>query len=155
MPHTLGALDTGQLNEERVMQVAKETDCLSPADRTAVDEELAADAGTFNGAGTRTVIAAVRSAALRRDSRSVAQRASHAASDRRVSLRPAPDCMTYLTALLPVQQGVSVLAALTRQADSLRAGGDQRSHGQIKADTLVEWTTGTPAASPASSSTSS
>ncbi|MDP9692640.1 UNVERIFIED_ORG: hypothetical protein J2X79_000169 [Arthrobacter globiformis] len=92
MPHTLGALDSGQLNEERVMHVAKETDCLSPADRTAVDEELAADAGTFNGAGTRAVIAAVRSAAIRRDSRSVARRASHAASERRVSLRPAPDC---------------------------------------------------------------
>ncbi|MBT2549405.1 HNH endonuclease [Arthrobacter sp. ISL-65] len=145
MPHTLAALDTGQLNEERVMHVAKETDCLSPADRTAVDEELAADTGTFTGVGTRTVIAAVRAAATRRDPRSVAQRASHAASERRVSLRPAPDCMTYLTALLPVQQGVAVYSALTRQADSLRAAGDPRSRGQIKADTLVEWTTGTPA----------
>ena len=144
MPHTLGALDTGQLNEERVMHVVKETACLSVEDRTAVDEELAADAGTFNGAGTRAVVAAVRLAAIRRDPRSVAQRASHAASERRVSLRPAPECMTYLTALLPVQQGVSVLAALTRQADSLRAAGDPRSHGQITADTLVESITGTP-----------
>ncbi|MBT2550880.1 hypothetical protein J7I85_21725, partial [Arthrobacter sp. ISL-65] len=116
MPHTLAALDTGQLNEERVMHVAKETACLSVEDRTAVDEELAADTGTFTGAGTRTVIAAVRAAATRRDPRSVAQRASHAASERTVSLRPAPDCMTYLTALLPVQQGVAVYSALTRQA---------------------------------------
>jgi hypothetical protein len=144
MPHTLAALDTGQLNEERVMHVAKETACLSVEDRTAVDEELAADTGTFVGAGTRTVIAAVRAAAIRRDPRSVAQRASHAASERTVSLRPAPDCMTYLTALLPVQQGVAVYAALTRQADSTRAAGDPRSRDQIKADTLVEWTTGTP-----------
>jgi hypothetical protein len=144
MPHALAALDTGQLNEERAMHVAKETACLSPADRSAVDEELAADTGTFVGAGTRTVIAAVRAAAIRRDPRSVAQRSSHAASERRVSLRPAPDCMTYLTALLPVQQGVAVYAALTRQADSTHAAGDPRSRDQIMADTLVESTTGTP-----------
>jgi hypothetical protein len=144
MPHALAALDTGQLNEERAMHVAKETACLSPADRSAVDEELAADTGTFVGAGTRTVIAAVRAAAIRRDPRSVAQRSSHAASERRVSLRPAPDCMTYLTVLLPVQQGVAVYAALTRQADSTRAAGDPRSRDQIMADTLVESTTGTP-----------
>lgn len=144
MPHTLAGLDTGHLNEERAMYVVKETACLTVADRSAVDEELAADTGTFTGAGTRTVIAVVRAAATRRDSRSVAQRASHAASERTVSLRPAPDCMTYLTALLPAHQGVAVHAALTRHADTLTAAGDQRSRGQIKADTLVELTTGTP-----------
>ncbi|WP_307031090.1 HNH endonuclease [Arthrobacter globiformis] len=144
MPHAQAALDTGQLNEERVMLVVKETACLSVEDRTAVDEELAADTGTFTGAGTRAVIAAVRAAAIRRDPRSVAQRASHAASERRVSLRPAPDCMTYLTALLPVHQGVAVYAALTRNADTLHAAGDPRSRDQLTADTLVERTTGTP-----------
>ncbi|GAB13802.1 hypothetical protein ARGLB_050_00010, partial [Arthrobacter globiformis NBRC 12137] len=72
------------------------------------------------------------------------QRASHAASERSVTLRPAPDCMTYLTALLPAHQGVAVYAALTRHADTLKAAGDPRSLGQIKADTLVERTTGTP-----------
>ncbi|MFE4834203.1 HNH endonuclease [Arthrobacter sp. NPDC056691] len=144
MPHSLAALDTGQLNEERAMYVVKETACLTVEDRAAVDEELAADTGTFNGAGTRAVVAATRAAATRRDSRSVTQRASHAASERGVSLRPAPNCMTYLTALLPAHQGVAVYAALTRHADTLKSAGDPRSLGQIKADTLVEWTTGTP-----------
>ncbi|MFE5838663.1 HNH endonuclease [Arthrobacter sp. NPDC056493] len=144
MPHALAALDTGQLNEERAMHFVKETACLTVEDRAAVDEELAADTGTFNGVGTRGVIAAVKAASTRRDSRSVTQRASHAASERSVSLRPAPDCMTYLTALLPAHQGVAVYAALTRHADTLHAAGDPRSLGQIKADTLVEWTTGTP-----------
>ncbi|MET3933870.1 DUF222 domain-containing protein [Arthrobacter sp. OAP107] len=144
MPHSLAALDTGQLNEERAMHLVKETACLSPSDRAAVDEELAADTGTFNGAGTRAVIAAVKAAAIRRDPRSVTQRARHAASERRVSLRPAPDCMTYLTALLPVHEGVAVLAALTRNADTLHAAGDPRSRDQAMADTLVESTTGTP-----------
>ncbi|MFC9352260.1 HNH endonuclease [Arthrobacter sp. NPDC057013] len=144
MPHTQTALDTGQLNEERVTHIAKETACLSVEDRAAVDEELAADTGTFTGAGTRTVIAAVRAAAIRKDPRSVAQRTSHAPAERRVSLRPAPDCMTHLSALLPVHEGVAVFAALTRNADTLTAAGDPRTRDQIKADTLVERTTGTP-----------
>ncbi|MFE4542990.1 HNH endonuclease [Arthrobacter sp. NPDC056727] len=144
MPHALGALDTGQLNEEKAMYVVKETACLTVEDRAAVDEELAADTGTFDGVGTRGVIAAVKAAATRRDPRSVTQRASHAASERGVSLRPAPDCMTYLTALLPAHQGVAVYTALTRQADALRSAGDPRSRNQAMADTLVESITGTP-----------
>jgi HNH endonuclease len=51
--------------------------------------------------------------------------------------------MTYLTALLPVSQGVSVYAALRREADSC---GDGRSRGQVMADTLVERVTGRGAA---------
>jgi hypothetical protein len=63
---------------------------------------------------------------------------------RRVSLRPAPDTMTYVTALLPVGQGVAVYAALSREADTARSGGDGRSRGQLMADALVERATGTP-----------
>ncbi|MGO4650838.1 HNH endonuclease [Arthrobacter sp. efr-133-TYG-120] len=144
MPHTLAALDSGQLNEWRATLLVKETACLSAEDRCAVDEELAADTGVFDGAGDKTIISAARAAAYRRDPRSVTQRASRAAAERHVSLRPAPDTMTYLTALLPVAQGVAVHAALTRHADSLRSGGDARSRGQIMADALVERTTGTP-----------
>jgi hypothetical protein len=144
MPRTLAALQSGQLNEWRATLLVKETACLSVEDRAAVDEELAPDNGTFDGAGDKAIIAAARAAAYRRDPRSVAQRASHAASERTVSLRPAPDTMTYLTALLPVAQGVAVYAALTRTADSARSSGDPRNRGQVMADTLVERTTGTP-----------
>ncbi|WP_332602693.1 HNH endonuclease [Arthrobacter sp. S2(2024)] len=144
MPHTLAALDSGQLNEWRATLLVKETACLSAEDRCAVDEELAAETGAFDGAGDKAIISAARAAAYRRDPRSVTQRASRAAAERRVSLRPAPDTMTYLTALLPVAQGVAVHAALSRHADTLRSGGDTRSRGQIMADALVERTTGTP-----------
>ncbi|KIS28336.1 HNH endonuclease [Arthrobacter sp. SPG23] len=144
MPHTLAALETGQLNEWRATLLVRETAFLSAEGRCAVDEELAADTGAFDGVGDRGIIAAVRTAAYRRDPRSVTQRASHAAAERHVRLRPAPDTMCYLTALLPVAQGVAVQAALTRHADSLRSGGDRRSRGQLMADGLVERITGTP-----------
>ncbi|ABM08960.1 HNH endonuclease [Paenarthrobacter aurescens] len=143
MPRTMAALESGQLNEWRATLLVKETACLSVEDRAAVDEELAPDAGTFDGTGDKAIIAAAKAAAYRRDPRSVAQRASRAATERTVSLRPAPDTMTYLTALLPVAQGVAVYAALTRTADSVRSSGDARTRGQVMADTLTERVTGT------------
>ena len=143
MPHTFAALEAGQLNEWRATLLVRETACLSAADRCAVDEELAPDTGTLSGVGDRALVAAARAAAYRRDPRSVTQRAAHASTQRHVSLRPAPDTMCYLTALLPVAQGVAVHAALSGQADSLRSDGDERSRGQIMADELVERITGT------------
>lgn len=109
-----------------------------------MDEELAADTGTLAGAGDRAITGAVRAAAYRRYPQSIAKRASHAVSERTVSLRPAPDTMAYLTALLPVAQGVAVHAALTRHADALKSSGDERPNGAIMADALIERVTGTP-----------
>ncbi|WP_207596069.1 HNH endonuclease signature motif containing protein [Arthrobacter sp. D5-1] len=144
MPRTLAALKSGHLNEWRATLLVKETACLSVEDRCAVDEELAPDTGTFAGKGDKAIIAAAKAAAYRRDPRSVVGRASRAAAERTVSLRPAPDTMTYLTALLPVAQGVAIYAALTRAADSARSSGDARGRGQLMADTLTERMTGTP-----------
>ena len=144
MPHTLAGLENGQLNEWRATLLVRETAGLTAEDRAAVDEELAPDTGTFNGAGDRAIIAAARAAAYRRDPRTVTQRAAHAATERNVSLRPAPDTMCYFTALLPVSQGVALHAALTRHADTLRNAGDPRTRAQLMADALVERTTGTP-----------
>ncbi|MFC8039713.1 HNH endonuclease [Paenarthrobacter sp. NPDC057355] len=146
MPHTMAALESGQLSEWRATLLARETACLSVEDRAGVDAELAADTGTFEGAGDKVIVAAARAAAYRRDPRTVAQRAGRAVADRTVSLRPAPDTMTVLTALLPVAQGVAVFAALSKAADTARArpGAVERSRGQVMADTLVERLTGKP-----------
>ena len=144
MPHTLAALQTGQLNEWRATLLVRETACLAAVDRAAVDADLAADTGTFDGAGDRRLVAAARAAAYRLDPRTVTERAAHAAAERYVSLRPAPDTMCHLTALLPVTAGVAVYTALTRHADTLRNSGDPRGRGQLMADALVERSTGTP-----------
>ena len=45
------------------------------------------------------------------------KRGRTARKDRRVTLRPAPDTMAVLSALLPVEQGVACLAALRTYAD--------------------------------------
>lgn len=144
MPCAAAALRAGQLNEWRATLVVKETICLSAEDRAAVDAELGPDYGNLAGAGDRAVIAAAKAAAYRRDPRQVTARAARAVSERTVTIRPAPDTMTYVTALLPVAHGVAVHAALTRHADTLRSSGDPRSRGQVMADELVERVTGTP-----------
>jgi hypothetical protein len=53
--------------------------------------------------------------------------------------------MTYLTALLPVRDGVACCTALDRAARDAAAAGDPRSRGQLMADTLVSAATGQPA----------
>ncbi|WP_420713945.1 HNH endonuclease [Arthrobacter sp. H14-L1] len=144
MPHTFTALATGKLNEYRAVLLVKETAYLSLDDRKAVDTELAADTGTMTGMGYQRVTAEAQRIAYRLDPVSVLARNVKAVNDRHVSLRPAPDAMVRLSALLPVAEGVGVYGSLSREADTLHAGGDPRSRGQIMADTLVHRATGTP-----------
>ncbi len=142
MPHTLNALTTGRLSEWQTMLLARETGCLSLEHRRQVDQELSADPHVLAGLGDRAIAAAAQKIALRLDPAAVVRRNATARADRRVTLRPAPDTMAYLTTLLPVEQGVAAYAALTRDADAARSAGDTRGRGQIMADTLVERVTG-------------
>ncbi|WP_246165362.1 HNH endonuclease [Arthrobacter yangruifuii] len=142
MPCTLQALTLGRISEWRATLLVRETACLSLEDRRRVDEEVAGDPDVLESLGDRQVIARARAAAYRLDPQAAVKRAAKAESERFVSCRPAPDTMTYLTGLLPVAQGVGVYAALSREADRLRASGDGRGRGQIMADTLVERVTG-------------
>lgn len=145
MPHTLAALESGALSEWRATLIVRESACLDVEDRRTLDAELCADAAGLNGMGDARVAAAAKAIAYRLDPHAVVERAARAEHERTVTIWPAPDTMTYLTALLPVAQGVSVYAALRREAD-VRADG--RSRGQVMADTLIERVTGREAAFP-------
>jgi len=142
MPHTRARLSDGSLSEFRAILLVRETACLSAEHRAFVDEEVCADPAALDGVGTRELVARAKKAAYEIDPASVVRRASNAESDRNVTVRPAPDTMTYLTGLLPVAQGVAVHAALGRDADTLRAQGDSRGRGQLMADLLVARVTG-------------
>lgn len=147
LPHTRVALREGRLSEYAAMLVARETGCLDRAGRAAVDAAICGDRQLLDGLGTRALVGRVRARVAAADPGAVARRARRAESERHVSLRPAPDSMTYLTALLPLAQGVASYAALSRAADSHRADphraeGTERSRGQVMADCLVERLTG-------------
>lgn len=139
MPETMAHLTAGRLSEWRATILCRETAVLSADDRREVDRQLAADLPTM---GDAQVARAARGFAATLDPEAVTSRASKAATERCVSLRPAPDTMTYLSGLLPVSQGVATYAALDRRASELIAAGDERGRGQIMADTLVERVTG-------------
>ena len=119
-PH-LGRVADGRITEWTATLIARETACLTRHDRAAVDEIVAGDPARVEQLGIRQVVATCQAEAARLDVESVVTRRRRAEADRHVSLRPAPDTMTWLTALLPVKDGVAVLAALTQAADTARA----------------------------------
>ncbi len=134
MPQLNDALRRGDLDEYQAMVVVAETAALTRADRHTVDAELAPRYGSMT---PRQAGGAAARIGYRLDPEQAVRRTSKAQRDRRVTLRPAPDTMTYLTALLPAVEGVAVYAALTRHAATATATGDSRGRGALMSDELV------------------
>ena len=143
MPYTLAALESGVLSEWRATLIVRESACLDVEDRRALDAELCGDPAALDGFGDARIAAEVKKIAYRLDPHAVVDRARKAETERCVTIRPAPDTMAYVTALLPMAHGVSVYAALKREAD---VTCDGRARNQVMADTLVERVTGASAA---------
>src|SRR4051794_7089820 len=144
LPRTLAALEVGALNEWRAEIVVRETAVLTPEQQSAVDAELFDGLGStgVGRLGDRELVRRVRAIAYRLDAESVLARSRGAEQQRRVSGRPAPGTMCYVTAHLPVAQGGAVHAALLPEAATARAAGDDRATGQLMADRFVERVTG-------------
>ncbi len=134
MPNTYAALRAGEISEWRATLLVRETACLTVADRQQVDAELA---GKLGGMGDRQTAAAAMRIAQKLDPKAWVARHRKAVSERRVSIRPAPDLMGYVSALLPVAKAVAVYAALNQYANTATAVGDDRSRGQLMADEFV------------------
>lgn len=153
LPNTMAALRAGHIREEHAHVVSKETSWLSPDHRKEVD---AAVADRFGSLGPRQLGAEVRAHAQRLDQEGAVKQLDRAISQRRVSVRPASDNMAYLTALLPMQEAVAILACLQRDATTMVGTGEtsdpadptgqSRTRNQIMADMLVQRATGQTAA---------
>ncbi|WP_188837181.1 HNH endonuclease [Flexivirga endophytica] len=137
MPHTREALAAGVISEWDVTALCRETACLSRDDRATVDAAVADQLGTVSH---QRLEGSAREHAYRLDPEAFTARRARAESERRVTLRPAPDCMTRLTALLPVKDGVACYAALSAYAKSHAT--PEHPRGQVMADALVERITG-------------
>ncbi|WP_446667050.1 DUF222 domain-containing protein [Flexivirga sp. B27] len=144
MPHTLSALASGVISEHDAHQVVQVTSGLTHAERAHVDHGIRDDLGTVTG---RRLAHLAKEQACQVAPEAIADRRKHAEQDRRVSLRPAPDNMCRLSALLPVKDGLACMAALNNAADTEKAnaetqGRDARPRDQVMADTLTERITG-------------
>jgi uncharacterized protein DUF222 len=140
LPNIRALLASGRISEKLAETVVAQTTHLDADQRRLVDKQLA-EAG-LEAMGFRQAEATVKRVAYETDRAGYTRRGRKAREDRRVTLRPAPDTMAVLSALLPVEQGVACLAALRKQADSAVASGDGRSRDQVMADTVVERLTG-------------
>ncbi|WP_200901199.1 DUF222 domain-containing protein [Nostocoides japonicum] len=152
LPRTLAALERGETNEWRATLVVRETAILEPGVRAVADARLAADLPSL---GDRGVERAARRLAEELDAAAVVARRARAVASRRVTCRPAPDGMAYLSVLGPLVEVVGAYAALTRHARVVTTGGPQeadadgrvdeadgRSLGQVMADTALRWLSG-------------
>jgi hypothetical protein len=109
MPLAWAAFRAGRISEWRATILCRETACLSRADRAEVDRRVAGDPEALAQMGDRELADAVRRLAYQLDAESWVIRRRIAESERRVTLRPAPDVMSWLSAELPVAQGVAVI----------------------------------------------
>ncbi len=151
LPHTLAALQAGETNERRVEMIVAACGFLTPAQRQTLDAEPAPQLASLGDVHTEATAHAI---AYRLDPHGFTDRCRQAAKDRRITLRPAPDTMAYLTALLPVATAVACYAALKNHADTTIATGDPhrphpdntdtgdpetrpRSRDQVMADELL------------------
>ena len=143
LPRTLAALERGDLDEHSAQIIADETRDLSRDDRRRADAELAAGCGgTFDGLGGVKLREAVRAIALRLDERTAVRRRARALRGRRVTGRLLEDGTAQVTAVVADWQYAAVMASLSEAADSARAAGDERTRGQVLADTAVARLTG-------------
>jgi hypothetical protein len=143
LPHTLAALTAGVLTERRAQVVVSATSHLAPELQAAVDREVVGAAGEAAGTwGDRELERRVRACADRLDAAAAVERARRAESERRVTIRPVPDTMAIVSAVLPVAQAVALHASLAAAAAEAKAAGDDRTRGQVMADVLVERVTG-------------
>ncbi len=138
LPHTRAAHRAGSIDGYQATLIARETACLTAEHRALVDEELCADPSVVESLSPRRLVGRLQQAAAELDPAAVVKRRARAEADRHVTLRPAPDVMSWLGVLVPVKDGVAVHTTLHRDATRAKAAGDPRSLGQLMVDLLVQ-----------------
>ena len=145
MPHTLSALTDGACSEQHALLMVQVTSVLSVDDRAEVDRRVGPLLGRL---GVRATERAARRVAAELDVAAVVKRHADAVSSRRVTVRPAPDGMAYLTVLGPMVEVVGASAAVRRRAQSVVTGQcpdeepSGRGVGAVAADTALRLLSG-------------
>ncbi len=145
MPVTMAALSGGEISERVAVAVVAATATLSLEDRGEVDARVGP---LLSRLGVRQAGAAAARVAAELDAASVVARMEAAARSRRVSVRPAPDGMAYLTVLGPLKDVVGAHAAVQARARGVVGGQcpdeppEGRGVGAVAADTALRLLSG-------------
>ncbi len=145
MPHLMAALTAGGTSERVAVAFVAATATSSVDDRAEVDRRLAP---VVTRLGVRQAAQAATRVAAELDAASVVARREAAVRSRRVSVRPAPDGMAYLTVLGPLKDVVGTHAALQAGARAVVGGQrpgeppEGRGVGAVAADTALRLLSG-------------
>ncbi len=145
LPWTMAALERGDIGERHAVEVVRETATLTREHRAEVDARIG---DTLPRLSPRRAAQAARRVAAELDAASVVRRMDAAVASRRVSVRPAPDGMAYLTVLAPLREVVGAHAALRARARAVVGGvatdesPDGRGTGAVMADTATRLLSG-------------
>jgi hypothetical protein len=145
MPFTMAALSAGQCGERVAVAVVAATAALTVADRAEVDSRVGPLLGRL---GVRQAGAAAARVAAELDAASVVARLEAAVRSRRVTVRPAPDGMAYLSVLGPLKDVVGAYAAVQARSRAVvsgqcvEEGPDGRGVGAVAADTALQLLSG-------------
>ncbi len=140
MPQTMAALSAGWCSERVAVAVVAATATLSVEDRGVVDARVGPLLGRL---GVKAAGGAAARVAAELDAASVVARMAAAVRSRRVTVRPAPDGMAYLSVLGPLKDVVGAYAALQARSKAVVSGqcpgeGPQgRGVGAVAADTAL------------------
>ena len=119
MPATMSALSAGVCGERVAVAVVQATATLSVADRAELDARVGPLLGRL---GVKAAGGAARRVAAELDAASVVARMEAAVKSQRVSVRPAPDGMAYLSVLGPLKEVVGAYAAVQARARAVVSG---------------------------------
>ena len=144
LPETMALLTLGRISEETAVAVCAGTATLTVQDRVTADARLAPDLASLTARQARRAADRVTA---QLDAAAVVRARDRAAASRRVSIRPAPAGMAYLSVLGPLAELVSAYAALGRDAEAVLAGHgpqapDGRGKGAVMADLACQRLTG-------------
>lgn len=119
LPRTFAALTDGSIGLAQAEVIVTEARALDPRHRAALDERAAEQAHRLSPRATARL---ARRVGAELDPAAVVARMAAACRDRRVSVRPAPDGMGYLTVTGPLPEVVGAYGALYAHATAVLGG---------------------------------
>jgi hypothetical protein len=135
LPDTLAALGDGRIDLYKARVIADNVIDLPQPTARDVERQVLPEAPKQTSAHLRQCVNEARIVA---DPRAAEQRHGQAMNRRRMALRPLPDGMSELWALLPAEGAQTIWTGLTSLAEAAKNAGDGGGADQRRADALVD-----------------
>ncbi|WP_332642462.1 HNH endonuclease [Aeromicrobium sp.] len=139
LPRVAELFADGSIPQPVAQAVVNESVCLAVDDSVVFDGEISPQ---LPGLTAKKAAKAARREVVRIDVEAARERAERNRADQRVTMFPDTDGVAILQVRGPAEQMLAAHNALDSWARGLRSAGDERTVGQIMAQTLVERVTG-------------